>query len=107
MDCTGQAEYCRPMSSAYSLEREADIVLRDGSTVHVRPVREADRAAIRSFLEGISDDSIGFRFFGRPNLDWVEKWSVDVDYADRFALVAISGTTPAIVAHAAYVRTVG
>ncbi len=32
-------------------------------------------------------------------------WSVDVDYADRYALVAETGEPPrVIVAHAAYVR---
>jgi acetate---CoA ligase (ADP-forming) len=91
----------------YPREREANIVLRDGSTVHVRPVRSSDTAQIRTFLEGISAESIGFRFFGAPDLNWVTAWSVDVDYADRFALVAISGATPTIIAHAAYVRTGG
>src|SRR6516165_6618344 len=90
--------------SVYPHEREADVVLRDGSTVHVRPVRHGDEASIRAFLEGISPESIGFRFFGTPNLDWVTSWSVDVDYADRFALVAESGAPPQVIAHAAYVR---
>jgi acetyl coenzyme A synthetase (ADP forming)-like protein len=88
----------------YPHEREADVVLRDGSTVHVRPVRAEDRAAIRAFLEGLSLESIDFRFFGVPNLDWVTKWSVDVDYADRFALVVEAGSPAAIIAHAGYVR---
>jgi acetyl coenzyme A synthetase (ADP forming)-like protein len=91
-------------TGAYPREREADIVLRDGSTVHVRPVRPSDEAAIRAFLEGISSESIGFRFFGAPNLDWVTAWSIDVDYADRFALIAETGSPRTIIAHAAYVR---
>jgi acetate---CoA ligase (ADP-forming) len=93
------------VSPAYPREREADVVLRDGSTVHVRPVRAGDEAQIRAFLDGLSPESIGFRFFGAPDLNWMTAWSVDVDYADRFALVALSGATPAIVAHAAYIRT--
>jgi acetyl coenzyme A synthetase (ADP forming)-like protein len=92
---------------AYPHKREADVVLRDGSTVHVRPVRAAGQAAIRTFLEGLSAESIGFRFFGIPNLDWVTNWSVDVDYADRFALVVNGGKATAILAHAAYVREEG
>ena len=43
------------------------------------------------FLEAVSPDSIAFRFFGTPNRDWVVSWSLDVDYADRFALIAESG----------------
>ncbi|MHB1568258.1 MAG: bifunctional acetate--CoA ligase family protein/GNAT family N-acetyltransferase [Solirubrobacteraceae bacterium] len=88
----------------YPASREAEIALRDGSTVHVRPVREGDRPAIRSFLEALSPQSIGFRFFGRPNLDWATDWSLDVDYADRFALIAESGMPRRIIAHAAYIR---
>jgi acyl-CoA thioesterase FadM len=54
------------VSSMYPHEQEADVVLRDGSTVYVRPVRADDAAQIRGFLEGLSPESIGFRFFERP-----------------------------------------
>jgi acetyl coenzyme A synthetase (ADP forming)-like protein len=91
----------------YPRDREADIVLRDGSTVHVRPVRADDGPAIRTFLEALSPESIGFRFFGRPDLDWVTNWSVDVDYADRFALVVEGGSPRTLLAHAAYIRQDG
>jgi acetyl coenzyme A synthetase (ADP forming)-like protein len=93
-----------PGVSPYPRDREAEVVLRDGSTVHVRPVRASDRDEIRAFLEGLSERSIGFRFFGIPNVNWAANWSVDVDYADRFALVAESGSPRRIVAHAAYIR---
>jgi acetate---CoA ligase (ADP-forming) len=92
------------LTPAYPSDREADVVLRDGSTVHVRPVRTDDGPAIRSFLEGLSQESIAFRFFGVPSLDWVTNWSVDVDYSDRFALVAESGSPRSVIAHAAYIR---
>jgi acetyl coenzyme A synthetase (ADP forming)-like protein len=90
--------------SAYPADREAEIVLMDGSTVHVRPVRTEDKDAIRTFLEGVSADSIAFRFFGMINLNWVTEWAVDVDYADRFALVVETGSPRRIIAHAAYIR---
>src|ERR1035438_2458765 len=91
-------------SFEYPGEREADIVLRDGSTLRVRPVRADNESAIRTFLEGLSQESIGFRFFGAANLEWATKWSLDVDYADRFALIAETGTPLRVIAHAAYVR---
>src|SRR5437660_9695092 len=91
-----------PMAQPW--EREADVVLRDGATVHVRPVRADDGPAIHEFLEALSARSIGFRFFGTPNLDWATSWSVDVDYSDRFALLAEGGSPHAILAHAAYIR---
>jgi hypothetical protein len=55
----------------YPREREADVLVRDGSTLHVRPVRQDDGDAIRSFLGHVSPKSIAFRFFGTPSLDWV------------------------------------
>ncbi len=90
--------------TAYPWEREADVVLRDGTTMHVRPVRADDGPAIHEFLEGLSTRSIGYRFFGAVNLDWATSWTVDVDYSDRFGLAAEGGSPYGIVAHAAYVR---
>jgi acetate---CoA ligase (ADP-forming) len=94
-----------PRARPYPSDREADIVLRDGRTLHVRPVRPDDGESIRAFLEGLSPESLVFRFFGIPNMAWVVSWSTDVDYSDRYALVAESGSPPQIVAHAAYIRS--
>jgi acetyl coenzyme A synthetase (ADP forming)-like protein len=91
-------------SASYPSEQEVDVVLRNGSTVHVRPVRREDETAIREFLGTVSTESIAFRFFGMPSTDWVVAWSIDVDYVDRLALVAETGTPPRLIAHAAYVR---
>jgi acetyl coenzyme A synthetase (ADP forming)-like protein len=88
----------------YPSEHEAHVALRDGSTIHVRPVRSDDGEAIRAFLDTVSVESIAFRFFGIPRPEWIVNWSLDVDYVDRFALVAEIGDPPAIVAHAAYIR---
>src|SRR5689334_23014253 len=88
----------------YPSEREVDIVLRDGATAHVRPVRAGDGPAIRSFLLAASPEAIGFRFFGTPNIDRAVSWAADVDYADRFGLVVEAGAEHVIVAHAVYVR---
>jgi len=93
-----------PVIAPYPLEQENDVVLRDGSTVHVRPVRAADKLALRAFLEGLSPESLGFRFFGPPDLDWATAWAVNVDDADRFALIAETGTPRKVISHAAYVR---
>jgi acetate---CoA ligase (ADP-forming) len=90
--------------AAYPSAHVVDVALRDGSTLHVRPVSEGDTPKIKRFLGTLSRESIGFRFFGSPNLDWVCEWSVDVDYSDRYALVASTGPEQAIVAHGAYMR---
>ena len=81
----------------YPSDREAEIVLRDGSTVHVRPVREGDGPEMLRFLKSVSAESIGFRFFGTPDLDWVIQWSLDIDYVDRYALVAESGGVAGVI----------
>ena len=54
---------------AFPTEFETDVVLRDGSTVHVRPVREDDEPALTEFFRGISINSMALRFFsaGRGN----------------------------------------
>src|SRR5688572_21715149 len=46
-----------------------DVILRDGSTVALRPATPEDGGAVRAFLEGLSDRSQYQRFLGRPRLD--------------------------------------
>jgi len=93
------------MTLAPACAGDVDVALRDGSTLHLRPVNAEDRSAIRAFLEGLSRESIGFRFFGAVNLDWATDWSVEIDPAQRYALVATAGTEHTIVAHGAYIHT--
>lgn len=42
---------------------EADVVLRDGATMHLRPMRESDAPAVRQLHAGQSDSSVYYRFF--------------------------------------------
>ena len=88
---------------AYPAHREADIVLRDGSTIHVRPIRPEDRDAILRFFQGLTDESRYFRYFsGRPDLERAADDAVEVDYRDRFGLVATAGVLGDVVAHGVY-----
>ncbi len=104
---TSVATKASEIQAAYPKAHAVDVALKDGSSLRIRPVSGEDGPAIKRFLDGLSPESIGFRFFGSPNLDWVTEWSVDVNYSDRYALVATSGAEEAIVAHAAYVRLDG
>jgi acetate---CoA ligase (ADP-forming) len=82
---------------------EADVVLRDGSTVHVRPVRADDAPAVRAFFERLSPESIGLRFFsGFPDLDRAVRWATQVDH-HRYGLIA-TGADGRVVAHAGWER---
>jgi acetyl coenzyme A synthetase (ADP forming)-like protein len=89
----------------YPGHREADVVLRDGSTVHVRPARLADAPEIERLLKGLSDRSRWLRFFsGFPNLDKAVQWATEVDYDRRYGLVATSGADGRVVGHAGFER---
>jgi acetyl coenzyme A synthetase (ADP forming)-like protein len=80
--------------AAYPAEREAEVVLRDGSTVHVRPVGAEDEEAIHEFLESLHQESRMFRFFSiATDLRAVARSMVDVDYSRRYGLVAIRDET--------------
>jgi acetyl coenzyme A synthetase (ADP forming)-like protein len=92
-------------AGAYPVSSVVDVALRDGSTLHVRPVTREDRPAIEAFLHALSPRSVGFRFFGQVDLGWVAAWSTDVDYSDRYALIATTGSEGEVLAHAAYIRT--
>ncbi|MGO9972190.1 MAG: GNAT family N-acetyltransferase [Solirubrobacteraceae bacterium] len=90
---------------AYPAEQSVDVPLLDGSTVHIRPVLADDREAIRVFLESLSAESRYYRTFGIANMERLADWSVDVDYADRYGVLATRGGEKGVVGHAAYVRS--
>src|SRR4051812_41201964 len=93
-------------TAEYPSRMENDVVLRDGSTVHVRPVRGSDRTALLAFLEALSPASRWFRFFSDGgDLERAAAWAADVDYADRFGLLATAGVDARVVAHTVYIHT--
>ena len=91
--------------AGYPAHREGDVVLRDGSTVHVRPVRPDDGAAILDFLRRLSPESRAQRFqTAAPDLEGVVARATDVDWRDRSGLLALAGIDGRIVGHAGYRR---
>ncbi len=90
--------------SDYPAHREADVVLRDGSTVHLRPVRAEDEEALLELFEGLGADSRMFRFFsGASDLAAAAAQLADVDHEQRYGLVAMRGDGGRPVGHGAYV----
>jgi acetate---CoA ligase (ADP-forming) len=84
----------------YPSQWESDVVLSDGGTAHIRPIRPDDLEQIRTLHGRLSPQSIYFRFFSplptipEPQLHHL----VEVDYRDRFALVAeLDGLVMAVV----------
>jgi len=81
---------------------EAEVVLRDGSTVHVRPVVPEDRDCMRAFLGSLSEKSRWLRYFsGGVDLDWAARAAVGMSYPASYGIVAVRGDDR-IVAHATY-----
>ena len=69
---------------------EADVVLNDGGTTHLRPIRPDDGDRLRDFHSRLSQQTVYNRFFAyHPALSDadVERFT-NVDHADRVALVA-------------------
>ena len=81
---------------------DCDVVLRDGTTLRLRPLRSDDGAALQRFLEQLSPDSVYFRFFNpRPDQAVIAR-VLAADGDNEFALIAECGN--AIVALAQYSR---
>jgi acetyl coenzyme A synthetase (ADP forming)-like protein len=77
----------------YPVQFEADVVLSDGGTVLIRPIRPDDAPALARFHENLSPESIYLRYFSpHPHLSDKElSFLTTVDYRWRMALVAILG----------------
>ena len=75
------------MVTTYAAKRETDVTLRDGSTVHLRPLTAGDREALAEFLAGLSLRSRAFRFFSAGvSPAAAARRSVSLHYPDRFGL---------------------
>ena len=83
----------QPADGVYPEYWEADVVLRDGGTAHVRPIHPSDADAVQAFHVGQSQKSIYMRFFAfKSKLSTKElKRFTEVDYKDRVALVITIG----------------
>src|SRR3954447_2386507 len=77
----------------YPAHWEADVVLADGGTAHLRPITPADADALQRFHMAQSPESIYLRFFAPyPRLSAVELDLVThVHHVARVALVARVG----------------
>ena len=78
-----------------------DVVVRDGSTVCVRPAGERDIPALLQFLQSLSPQSLYYRFHGLPSLTEPDvRTLIGADSRPAMTLVAESGGR--IVAFAGY-----
>ena len=67
----------------------SDARLKDGQTVHLRPIRPQDTGRMLEMWSRLSPETIRLRFFGPRNMDESQmRYFTEVDYEGRFALVA-------------------
>ena len=91
--------------AVYPADREADVVLRDGSTLRVRPVRAEDAPRLLEFLSSLSEESRALRFFSPVKEAFLAveaRRESEVDYRKTFGLLALAEREERVVAHAMY-----
>ncbi len=97
-----------PPGEEFLAEHTADVALRDGTSVRIRPITADDRAQLERGFERLSPKSRYLRFLAPLNeltsdmLDYLTQ----VDYHDHFAWVAIALDDPDLpgIGVARYVR---
>ena len=77
---------------------ETDVVLNDGSLVHVRPVRSEDHGLLARFIETLSPETLDLRFLHALKLDGAVKELMPG--TSQFALFAIREEM--VIGHAIY-----
>ncbi len=92
--------------SGYPAHRETDVVLRDGSTVHIRAARPDDLEALEDYFIGLSDESRRLRFSGLVvDVRAQARNAVEIDYVDHLTLLAFTGgDDQRVVGGAQYIR---
>ena len=86
-----------------SARAHADVVLRDGSTMRLRPPQREDLPALLAFFRGLSDESLYKRFHGHPSVESrLFEPMLDPDWTERGSLIGVKGER--VVAAANYVR---
>lgn len=93
-----------PISSEKNVTRGGDVVLRDGSTVHIRVMRPEDETSLCALLTSLSEESRWLRFYCQQNsasLAAEAHREASLDHA--FGLIASSGDDGRVVGHAFYV----
>jgi acetate---CoA ligase (ADP-forming) len=97
------------VSATYPAHLETDVVLKDGSTVRIRPATRQDQERVEDYFIGLSDESRRLRFWS-PSVDVTTqaRRTVDVDNIDHLTLLAtLGGDGGRVVGGAQYYREEG
>ncbi len=90
----------------YPAQRVVDVVLRDGTTLLVRPARPDDRERVEDYLLGLSDESRYLRFWGASvDVSDIARRATETDFVDHLTLLAFAqGEEGRVVGGAQYIR---
>ncbi|MBU1567595.1 MAG: bifunctional acetate--CoA ligase family protein/GNAT family N-acetyltransferase [Proteobacteria bacterium] len=76
----------------YPFKYEKNVTLKDGTEIHIRPIRGEDESAMRVFFESLSEESVFYRFGQRriniPHTNLARFCQVDYDRDLAFLAVA-------------------
>ena len=87
----------------YPKELETAVATRDGSVVHIRPVRPEDADQLAAFLRALPDEDRRLRFFSLgANLARIARDETNIDYIRSLGLLATFGPDQRIVGHGLY-----
>ena len=95
------------LTNATEENAAADVILRDGSTLRLRPPARDDADALCPLLRQLSDQSLYLRFHGHPSVDAdLVAADLEPDWVERGALIGAVATDDGecVVTLAGYVR---
>ncbi|MFT5700218.1 MAG: acetyltransferase [Desulforhopalus sp.] len=76
----------------YPFKYEKNIMLKDGTEIHIRPIRGEDESAMGKYFESLSEESVFFRFglrrINMPHTNLARFCQVDYDRDFSFVAVA-------------------
>lgn len=97
-------EKSRTTGTGVNIRRDGDVVLRDGSTVHIRVMSHADERALCALLTSLSEESRWLRFYCLQNSAGIAAEAHrEANLDQAFGLIACSGDEKRVVGHAFYV----
>jgi acetate---CoA ligase (ADP-forming) len=91
--------------STYPVRLEGDAVLRDGSTVRIRPARQTDHDRLEDYFIAMSPETRRLRFWGASvDITSVTTAALDQDFVNHLTLLAfLGGNDGKIVGGAQYI----
>lgn len=85
---------------------KGQVILKDGSTAELRPVKAQDEALLVDFLERVSRDARTHRFFGEVSAEIAVQQLLKLGSAnEELALIVLTGgqEAPQVIAHGLYI----